>query len=328
MAKHGTRDEHVVLITGSGGFTGRHLVDYLNGVGQTLRIIGFDLTRGTDSESMPSLSRHIDEQFVGDIRDFDQLRDAVIAGRPRTIIHLAGAMPSSASDEELHAVNVGGASNLLEAALEMKPAPRVLVIGSAAEYGPAETERIHEDHPCRPTTTYGRVKLEQTRLCQRYAADRGLPVVAARPFNLFGPGMSDQTVIGEICAQIARANDGDDLILGNLSSARDFMDIRDAVAAYWLLSQHGTSGEVYNVCRGQATVIQDLVDMLRELAGKQLGVRSLIERRQSGDVHHSCGECGKLEQLANTPPKRNLIDSLQDTLAYFQSIRSDRRPRV
>ena len=307
-------DQHAVLVTGNIGFTGRHLVDHLHSLDEPIRIIGFDL--------FESAGARVERQFVGDLNAIETITSALVTARPDTIIHLAGRMPP-ATDTEMWATNVGGTFNLLEAVRSAKITPRVLVIGSAAEYGSTDAPRIAEDHPCRPATAYGRTKLAQTLLCQQYCAQFALPIVIARPFNLFGPGMSSQTVIGEICSQIAQEPPDRVIRLGNLASGRDFTDIRDAVTAYWNISRQGNAGEIYNVCRGQTTTIRALVDTLIGVTQEGYTVESRPERLHEGDVRQSCGDHAKLTRLTNWRPKIPLADALRDTLASFRAVHGE-----
>jgi len=308
-AIQGNPDQVVALVTGNNGFTGRHLVDYLHSQAESIRVVGFDLREPGDT--------HVERQLVGDLTEVETIKSALAAARPDTIIHLAGRMPP-ATDAEMWTTNVGGTFNLLEAVRSAKIRPRVLVIGSAAEYGSTDAPRINEDHPCSPVTVYGRTKLAQTQLCQRYCAQFDLPIVIARPFNLFGPGMPSQTVIGEICSQIAQEPADRIIRLGNLSSARDFLDVRDAVAAYWQIAQTGRAGEIYNVCSGEIRTIGQLAETLIGITEMPYAVESCAARFHDGDVQHSCGDCTRLHQLTGWMPRHALVDSLRDTLAAFR----------
>jgi len=301
--------QRVVLITGYAGFSGRHLVSHLRRNEAALRIVGFDVC--------PADIGGVDQHIAGDLLQFGAISAAVDACRPDAIIHLAGRTPP-ASDADLWAANVGATFNLLEAVRQAGLQPRILVIGSAAEYGPAQAPLISEEHPCRPTTAYGRSKLAQTLLCQHYGARFTLPIVIARTFNLFGPGMPPRTVIGELCAQIAASPSGGVLRVGDVSGARDFIDVRDAAALYWALACRGMPGQVYNVCTGRATVIRDLLHLLLAVAGASYRIESQAERFREGDVRHSCGDCTKLLQVAGIRPQLPLLDSLRDTLADFR----------
>lgn len=300
-------DATTVLITGHAGFTGRHLVAHLRGCGDVGRIVGADLVAARGGGP-------VDEEFVGNLADFDISAHVLHAARPSHIVHLAGRLPP-ASDVELWVGNVELTATLLEAVRQMTPRARVVVIGSAAEYGPAEALPLAETHPCRPATPYGCAKLAQTELCQRYARDLGVAVMVARPFNLFGPHMPARTVIGELCARIAAAEPGGVIAAGNLDTARDFVDVRDAVAAYWALATRGRAGEVYNVCTGRAMPVRTVIATLIDLAGKDLRVESQPAHFQPGDVAASRGDPSKLQAELGISCPRDLRASLRETLA-------------
>ena len=122
--------------------------------------------------------------------------------------------------------------------------------------------------PLRPTSPYAASKLAADALAQQAFLGYGLGVVRVRPFNHLGPGQSEQFVAPAIAARIARAErDGTGTIpVGNLSARRDVTDVRDVVRAYRLLIEHGSPGEVYNVCTGEDLAVQALADLLVGLA--------------------------------------------------------------
>ncbi len=143
----------------------------------------------------------------------------------------------------------------------------------------------------------------------------GLGTMVVRPFNLIGPGLSTDLVAGRLCAQFATAGAGEEIRMGNTKSARDFVDIRDAVAAYWLVAQHGQPGEVYNVCAGQAVTVDRLLALLGELAGKSPRIQVDAARLRDGDPPISYGDHTKLHQATGWQPVISLRQSLADMLA-------------
>ena len=266
----------------------------------------------TGCDVREALDGRVEHELRGDLSDFAYVQDVLAKTRPEFVMHLAARVPPAA-DEALWTANVGVTANLLEALRQTGPPyPRVLLVGSAAEYGPSGTTCIAEDHPTKPTTTYGRAKLIQTLLGQSYAREWGLPVIVVRPFNVVGPGMGENTVVGTICAQLTR---GDELSLGNLDSARDFLDIRDAVAAYWLAVQQGDAGDVFNVCSGQTTRIRDVVSLATE--GRDVKLASDVGRLRAGDFDYSCGNADKLMARTGWRPTIDLAISLRDTVAHL-----------
>ncbi|MBK9128074.1 MAG: NAD-dependent epimerase/dehydratase family protein [Phycisphaerales bacterium] len=298
-----------VLVTGHGGFSGLHCVEFLAGLSPRPRIVG--LGRAADRTGL------VDAEYVGPIADRDLLLRALRDAQPEVVIHLAGALPPAPA-AELWADNVGGAFHLLDAVQLCCPAARVLVVGSAAEYGPTGRQAVDERHASQPVSEYGRSKLAQTLLCQSLSAERGLCVVVARAFNLFGPGMAANTVVGAACSQLAAGTPLDALRLGRLDSFRDFLDIRDAVALYWQLALRGEPGAVYNVCSGRARQVGDVIDVLLGLHGALPG-RDQARARfvSSDDVDYSCGDPGKLAALLGGLALRDFEVSLRETLDSF-----------
>jgi GDP-4-dehydro-6-deoxy-D-mannose reductase len=269
-----------VLITGPCGFLGGRFLDVLTHAAPRPEVVGWrralDPPSGAPREIVDDLSA-------------TSLADVLAELRPAHLVHLAGLVPP-ADDAALWTANVGLASILLDAVRIASPHTRVLLIGSAAEYGPARIPRIGEDQPCAPTTTYGRAKLCQTLLARHYHRSWGVPVMIARPFNVIGPGMSSCTVVGAICEQLAAARADGVVKLGNLDSARDFLDVRDVAAACWQIARRGAPGQVYNVCRGEAHTIRDVAALAIAISGIRVTVKSDAARFKAGDFDYSCGD--------------------------------------
>jgi GDP-4-dehydro-6-deoxy-D-mannose reductase len=131
------------------------------------------------------------------------------------------------------------------------------------------TEPIDESAPLRPASPYGLSKLAQDELARRAAAEDGLDVVVARPFNHIGPRQGPGFAVSSFARQIAliEAGRAEPVIeVGNLDARRDFSDVRDVVAAYEALMTHGRAGRAYNICSGQDTRLADVLDALVALA--------------------------------------------------------------
>lgn len=233
---------------------------------------------------------------------------------PRWVIHLAGAVPP-ATEEQMWLTNVGSTVGLLQGlAAGGGDGVRVVTVGSAAEYVPRSEGPLTEEHPCRGTSAYGRTKWAQTLLTLNMGRQLGLSTMVVRPFNLIGPGLSTNLVAGWLCRQFANLGDGEEIRIGNTKSARDFVDIRDAVAAYWLVAQRGQPGEVYNVCTGQAVTVERLLALLGELTGKSPRIEIDAARLRGDDQQSSYGDCTKLRNAIGWQPRIPLGESLADML--------------
>lgn len=200
------------------------------------------------------------------------LRDALLMFRPDVVFHLAGRTPP-ASIEALETENAGMVEVLLGALVACGRACRVVVAGSAAEYGPVGEAQlpITEDYPCAPPEAYGRGKLRATRRAFEMAAGTGVSVVVGRLFNLIGPGMPAGLALGRFAAALA-GPEPVRLVVGDLSPRRDFVDVRDAARALVRLGEGGISGTIYNVATGRSRSIREGLDRLLAISGRRADV--------------------------------------------------------
>lgn len=294
-------------ITGAAGFSAGHLIAFLEGLDEKPRTVGLDRV-----ETAPE---GLDAYHQVDLNWPESLDEIVTAAPPAWVIHLAGLMPP-ADEAAMWQVNVGGTAGLMQALASAGcKETRVLSIGSAAEYLPKTSGALTEDSPCGGASAYGRVKWVQTRVTLDLGRELGIPAMVARPFNLIGPGLSENLVAGWLCRQFAR-DDVDEVVVGNTQSARDFVDVRDAVAAYWLIVTQGRPGEIYNVCTGEPTKIETLLELLSEVSGRTPKIRVDRERFRASDVSVSYGDNGKIRRATAWQPRIALRDSMAGMLSY------------
>lgn len=301
-----------VFMTGYAGFVGRHFVAHLRAQGDYLRLAGYG--------RRPAPEVDVDTAYVGDVTDPGTLAAALDDFAPHIIVHLAAALPPT-PDAALWTANVGGTAHLLAAARELDNPPRIVLCGSAAEYGNTGLSRVHERAACRPLTTYGHSKLAATHLAQ-YEAANGVEVCVARPFNLLGPGMGLGTVVGALCAQLVAPMmpEGDTarpVRLGSLGAVRDFLDVRDVAAGLWCLARQGVAGAVYNICSGVGVPLREVVARAMALLGRAREILFDSTRLQDGDAEASCGDPTRLTTLTGWRPRLTLDQSLRDTLRWF-----------
>jgi GDP-4-dehydro-6-deoxy-D-mannose reductase len=299
------------LVTGAAGFIGRHLTAHLSDQGYEVH--GLDRTRPEDWSG---------PWHVADVMDSVLVRAIVAATQPDVVFHLAALTRGSLS--ELLAANVGGTDSLLAALVAERPDARVLVTGSAAEYGLARTDELplSEEQPLRPLSPYGVSKVAQSVLATQVALRQELEVVCTRSFNVTGPGEPETLVCAAFARQIAEIEAGlrpSVVHVGNLSASRDFLDVRDAVRAYVLALERGKSGEVYNVSSGTAVPVSRILELLLELGGVAVSVESESARRVPWDVPVHCGSSVKLQLKTGWTPELELKQSLDDLLGYWRA---------
>ena len=292
-----------IWITGAAGFSARHLATLLRREYPQWRLIGLDRN--------PADRGELDEYYSIDITDLLELKKLADVEPPRLVFHLAAAIPP-VSEEALWHVNVGGTRILIEAvASSEKPQVRVLVTSSAAVYRPTSA-KVDEKAPAGGANAYGRSKWAQEQIALASGREFGVGIVIARTFNLLGPGLPQRLLAGALCAKL-REPGNEPIALGNLSSFRDFIDVRDAVEAYRLIATKGRPNQIYNVCSGRATRSRTLVRRLAALAGKADRIQE-NPSHHSGGVDRSLGDPGALMALGWQPAiplQRTLRDMLE-----------------
>jgi GDP-4-dehydro-6-deoxy-D-mannose reductase len=173
---------------------------------------------------------------------------------------------------------------------------------------------LSETLDCRAITPYGASKAAAEAMLLAASRSFGLDVVIARAFNHIGPGQNERFVVASMAAQLARIAAGGAplLSIGNLSAARDFLDVRDVVAAYLALARDGESGQVYNVCSGRAVAIRDVLRELIAIAHVPVEVREDPTRKRSPDIPLLVGSSEKLQSRTGWQPQIPLTRSLRD----------------
>jgi GDP-4-dehydro-6-deoxy-D-mannose reductase len=299
------------LVTGASGFVGRYLVSALRRQGDEVLACGGPHDDGSDF-------------FPIDLGDSDSLRAALEAARPNVIFHLAAQtfVPQSLrSPIESYEVNALGSARLAEAvrAYDADPSPRIVFAGSAEVYGIRDPNEypLREGLDLRPANPYGASKAAAEAFLLSGARSFGLDVVVARAFNHIGPNQSERFVVASLAAQLARIAGGGEpqMYVGSLSSARDFLDVRDVVEAYLALARRGEGAQVYNVCSGRAVTIRDVLRELISIARVPVEVREDPERMRASETPLSVGSPEKLSKATGWQPKIPLDRSLRDIYA-------------
>ncbi len=304
------------LVTGAAGFVGRHLTSYLLG----LRHEVAGLVHPDDGGA--GLLGDDVEIFSLDILDHGLLCDSVSRFRPDAVFHLAAYANPEGSWREARRtleINIIGTHNLLAAAASMGTKPRLLLVGSAQQYGqvPPDEQPIREELDQKPLTPYAVSKTSQEYLGMRMVWSEELPVLMTRSFNHTGPGQADSYVCSSLARQVVEVERGirEPVIrVGNLDVRRDFTDVRDVVAAYHRIVERGRPGTAYNVCRGEAVSIRDVLDRLVSLSQARVEVVVDPDRYHSLDVPLILGDPSLLRKDTDWSPQYSLERTLRDML--------------
>lgn len=278
-----------VLVTGAAGFFGRHLCRHLAAAGDT--VVGTCL----HGEAVPEGS----ELHELDVRDGAAVHALVARLRPDAVIHLAALSHVGDSwrrPDAYFQANVLGAEQVFRAAA----GARLLFVSSAEVYGlvPDELQPIREDQPVAPRSPYALTKAAAERLAAAAGA------VTARCFNLLGPGQATTFALPSFAAQLAAIERGERepvLRVGNLAARRDFVHVADAAAALRLLLERGAAATTYNVARGEAHSIGELLDRLRTLSGLAVRLEPDAALMRPVDTPLLCGRAERLSLLGWSP---------------------------
>jgi GDP-4-dehydro-6-deoxy-D-mannose reductase len=261
-----------------------------------------------------------------DVTDREALAVSIAAAKPDWIFHLAGmsAEPEARRNPECAlAVNLLGTLHLFQSLLVTDLRPRVLTVGSVAEYGRVEEGEnpIREEQPLRPTSPYGVSKAATGLLALQQNAEHGLEVIHVRAFNHTGPGQRDAFAAASFARQIAEAEAGlrPTLIeVGNLTARRDLSDVRDVARAYVALMESGVPGHIYNVGSGQAVEIAWVLDYLISLSAVSVSVVLSPTRLRPVDVPLLVADTTKLRRATGWEPQILLEQTLAELLASWR----------
>ena len=281
-----------VLVTGAGGFVGRHLVRELG-------------PRAVAAEADVTVPAAVAKD--------------VAEARPSAVCHLA-ALSSGATSWRDGAttwlVNAVGTVNVLEAVADGAPEARVLAVSTGEVYGPTRDAPAGESQPAAPLSPYAASKAAAEIAAARAARADALDVVVARPFQHVGPGQDERFAISSWAHQIARLEHegGGTLEVGDLDVERDLTDVRDVCRAYRLLLDPATPAGTYNVCSGRFVALRDVVDQLLALARCRVSIRRDPERTRPSDLRRLLGDPARIGEATGWQPLIPLETTLADVL--------------
>ena len=288
------------MVTGGAGFAGAHLLGALDGA------VAFAPTRAEL-----------------DLRDRRAVAAAMAAARPDAVFHLAAFSSPRLSWQQPEAAlltNLEMTLHVLEAVRAEAPGAAVVLVGSGQVYGAPDQLPITEAAPLRPGNPYAVSKAACDLLGAQYAEAHGLRVVRLRPFNHAGPGQTDEYVLSSLARQIAEAEAAaqDEALLrtGDVSSARDFTDVRDIVAGY-VLATAAEPGE-YNLCSGVCHSVAELIDALASEATVQVRHEVDPAKLRPNEARELRGSHERFTAATGWEPRIPLAQTVRDTLDWWR----------
>jgi len=293
-----------VLVTGGLGFIGTHLVNELLSLKKDVVIV---------ANYGSALHKTVPQGVTlieADIRHPQQIAEAVMGAE--LIFHVAGNSNGSISVENLRfdfESNAIGTFNVLEGAFKAG-AKRVLYVSSASVYGPPQYYPMNEQHPTRPFVPYGASKLTGELASLSFFHAKGLPVVIARPFCVYGPGENPKIALVEVSRYLRwHLNQQPIQIVGDIKhKTRDFVYVSDLVQGFLLIADKAAVGEVFNVGSGEETSMEKLVDVIGQVTGQPPRISQISQVTQ--DTYRLVANIAKLRSLGYTPHV-SLVDGVR-----------------
>lgn len=325
------------LVTGAQGFVGRFLCAALLRQDPNARVMGLGRSRQStcfthrvslNGQAQPAplptglldaSSAYRYSYHTGNIHDVQDTTALLCDFEPQVIFHLASGLPGDSTEILCH-TNIEGTAKLLEAVVAAKIVPQRIVLGSSGGvYGMPQTLPLDETHPTAPVDLYSMSKLAAESAGSVFAYRHQLPIIAARIFNIIGPGQEERHVCGRFASLLVSAEQGGTrtLEVGNLSPTRDFIDVRDVATGLAAIGANGEPGSVVNVATGVETSLQQVLDTLIALA--DVAVEVVSQHGRPAEIARHVGCAARLEAMDWTP-QYSLRESLSDLLTWYRKL--------
>ncbi|MEM3444635.1 MAG: SDR family NAD(P)-dependent oxidoreductase [Thermoplasmata archaeon] len=309
-----------VVVTGAEGFIGRYLVKMLADEGNTV------IATWYDEENAKKLGKQENVKLLRcDVRNRKTVEKIIGRYAPEYVYHLAAqSFPTKSWEDPWYTMetNVLGTVNIFEAIKALKLDAKVFVACSSAEYGYVAPEEIpvKEDHQLLPLHPYGVSKVAQDLLAYQYYKNFGIKCVRGRIFNTTGPGKTNDAP-NDFATQIVEIEKGfreNKIFVGNLSTERDFTDVRDMVRAIVMVTIKGRDGECYNLCSGRPIKIQNVLDTLIGLSHSKIEVVVDEKKLRPSDEKIILGDNSKVVADTSWRPEIPMYRTLEDILNYWR----------
>ena len=310
-----------VLITGGCGFIGSEIVKQLSLIGANVTVLD-NLSSGKEKYIKKFSNVKL---IIGDLVDYDLVKDVV---KNKEYIINNAALPfipdSFHMPKKFFEVNVNGTINIALATIKEKKAKRFVHISSSEIYGTAKYTPMDENHPTTPQSTYAVSKLAGDRVVFTMHKEHNLPAVIIRPFNSFGPNITQPYIIPEIISQMERS---DVIKLGNLNAKRDLTYVSDTVNGIILsMVKEGIVGEVINIGSQRSYSIKDLVYLISDIMGKKVSIEIDSSRFRPYDVDTLICNYERANKILGWKPEVTVKEGLKNTIEWSKKEEIDIGP--
>ena len=318
-----------ILITGITGFVGSHLAEYcLTKPGVAV----YGTARPADFKSESKNIEHIKSKIklmLCELTNEKQVLAVIKKVRPDKIFHLAAEnfIPLSWKFPKKNlSNNIFSQLHIFEAVRSINISPIIIIACAGGEYGLVYKKELplKETNLLRPLTPYALSKVVQEMLAFQYHKAYNFKTVLTRFFATEGPRRRSEFGVSSFAKQIAQIEKGNQepvVYVGNLNAKNDFLDIQDAVRAYWLASEKCKFGEPYNVCSQKVKSMRWVLDTLIGLSTvKNIKVVIDPSRVRPLDVAVHVGDYSKFKKQTGWQPKVPLEKTLENVLNYWRKL--------
>lgn len=310
------------LVTGSDGFIGSHLVEYLLEKGYDVKAFtyynSFNSWGWLDTLEKQKLSQI--EIFSGDIRDPNGVKEAVKG--VDEVFHLAAliAIPFSYHSPDSYVdTNIKGTLNILQACRDFDTS-KVLVTSTSEVYGTAQYVPIDENHPYQGQSPYSATKIGADRLAESFCRSFNMPISIVRPFNTYGPRQSARAVIPTIITQLLAGKQ--EIKLGSLTPTRDFNYVKDTVRGFYEISKSNkTIGEEINIATNQEISIGELANEIISQINPNAKIVCEEQRLrpEKSEVNRLLGDNTKIKNLTDWKPQYTFEQGIKETIDWIKN---------
>lgn len=318
-----------VLITGINGSGASYLAEYVIRNHPECEVHG--IARWHSTTNSKNLSEIKEKLIIHecDLNDLGSIIRALKSSQPEYIFHIASYANVKASFDYASIVyqnNIVGTSNFFEAIREIGIKPRIQLCSTSEVYGQVDPKNvpIREDCPMNPMSPYAISKTAQDHIGYMYFKAYGLPIIRTRMFTYLNP-RRDDLFMTSFAMQVARIEAGfqKELLHGNLDSVRSFIDVRDAMEAYWIAIEKCTPGEAYNIGGATTMKVGEFLELLKQRANCPIPSRLNSELLRPADVTLQIPDMKKFTTQTGWKPKYTLEESVAFLLDYCRkSIRA------
>ena len=335
-----------ILITGSNGFLGSHLIDKC--IDESYMIYGLDkpsssyrnvakYTNGKETFSKEDRVKFLGEKIQVasnrenltflecDIKDKILLEKIIEEIKPKLLFHFGAQpyiIPSWEDPVSTIETNVIGTINVFEPIKKYNLKTRVILACTAAEFGTTTNinRPLKESDPLMAIHPYGISKIAAELLSRQYYINFGIETINLRFFNLTGIRRTNDASSDFVrkIAQIELGLKEPVIEVGNLIPFRDILDVMDAIRAIWLTATKGTPGETYHICTSQKVQIKELLDITLSFSQKNIRVvENVAHKLRKTDEDILIGDNTKITSELGWKPSKSIKKTLKEMFDYW-----------